>query len=131
MGITNKEHTETMTECHTLSSGSAFSCERCSAKNNKKENQKKKSVVFIQSQAIIWTLLNQVTGKSEAKQRIKIQLIINEIEISSRNLHMSTEMSGDFNHRKFFDAKWRISRHWAGKKNTGGQKSAAAKTSTW
>jgi hypothetical protein len=41
---------------------------------------------------------------------------------------MLTEMSGDFNHRKLFDAKLRISWDLAGNKNKlGDQRSGAAK----
>jgi hypothetical protein len=48
---TNKEHTETVTECHTLSaSWSAFPCERWSAKNKNRESE------------------NQVTNKKQKEQ---------------------------------------------------------------
>jgi hypothetical protein len=48
---TNKEHTETVTECHTLSaSWSAFPCERWSAKNKNRESE------------------NQVTNKKQKEE---------------------------------------------------------------
>jgi hypothetical protein len=71
---------------------------------------------FMECHAIKWTLLNQVTGKSEAKQSMNHQC--------DWNLHMSTGMSGDFNHRKFFDVK---SESPGNKHKFSGQKSGADK----
>jgi len=46
-----------------------------------------------------WTLLDQVTRKSEAEQ----------LKLTYVDRHVSGMMSGYFIHRKFFDAKLRIS----------------------